>query len=64
MFKIAKLKEVNNEIINITYVTQEQCEFKNGKKVSLESFKTKNMTAPTKTTIIIPIIIIIPLFFI
>lgn len=40
MFKIAKLENVTNEILSIDYVNQEQCNFKDGKKTSYESFKT------------------------
>lgn len=40
MFKLAKLEKVNNEKVSINLVTQEQCSYENGKKVSHESFKT------------------------
>lgn len=40
MFKIAKLENVNNEVVSIDYATQEQSKYENGKKVSHESFKT------------------------
>lgn len=40
MFKIAKLEKVNNEKVSISLVTQEQSSYKNGKKVSFETFKT------------------------
>ena len=40
MFKISKLNQVDNENVNIGLITQEQCKFENGKKVSCESFKT------------------------
>ena len=40
MFKISKLENVKNEVVSIDYVTQEQSEYENGKKVSFEAFKT------------------------
>ncbi len=40
MFKIAKLDQVDHENVNIYLITQEQCKFENGKKISCESFKT------------------------
>ena len=40
MFKIAKLDKVDDENVNIRLLTQKQCKFENGKKVSSEPFKT------------------------
>lgn len=40
MFKIAKLEEVNNEKVNIDYITQEGYKYENGKSILYESFKT------------------------
>lgn len=40
MFKIAKLENVKNEVVNIYYATQEQNKYENGKKKSHEEFKT------------------------
>ena len=40
MFKIAKLKDVNNERVNINYITQEKYKYENGKSILYESFKT------------------------
>ena len=40
MFKINKLKDVNNEVVNITFITQQECKYNNGKKISDNSFKT------------------------
>ena len=36
MFKIAKLENVKNEVVNIYYATQEQNKYENGKKISQE----------------------------
>ena len=40
MFKIAKLDNVEDEKVNIELVTQEQHSYKDGKKESVEIFKT------------------------
>lgn len=40
MFKIAKLEEVNNEKLNIDYITQEDYKYENGKSNLYDSFKT------------------------
>lgn len=40
MFKIAKLKQVNNEKVTINYVNQEGYKFEDGKSKLYESFKT------------------------
>lgn len=40
MFKIAKLKEVNNEKAEINYITQEEYKYENGKSNLYNSFKT------------------------
>ena len=39
MFKIAKLKKVNNEIVNIKLFTQEKNKYENGKKLFLKLLK-------------------------
>jgi len=40
MFKIAKLEEVNNEKLNINYITHEKYKYENGKSNLYDSFKT------------------------
>lgn len=40
MFKVAKLEKVDNENININYVTQESFSYESGKRVKEETFKT------------------------
>ena len=40
MFKITKLKQVNNEKLNIDYITQEEYKYENGKSNLYDSFKT------------------------
>ena len=40
MFKVGKLKNVNNEQVNINLVTEEKNNYKTGKKISPEIFKT------------------------
>lgn len=40
MFKIAKLENVNNEVVNINFITHEQSKYENGKKILHEAFKT------------------------
>lgn len=40
MFKIAKLENVNNEVVTIDFITQSHCQYDNGKKIKEESFKT------------------------
>jgi len=40
MFKIAKLKNVNNENVTINYYTLRKCSTELGKKVKDETFKT------------------------
>lgn len=40
MFKIAKLEKIDNEIVDIGFVTQQRCAYDNGLKVLEESFET------------------------
>jgi len=40
MFKVAKLEKVDNEVITINFVSQQECSYDNGKKISEEVFKT------------------------
>ena len=40
MFKVAKLKKVENENVKIGILTQEKASFKDGKKISTEEYKT------------------------
>lgn len=40
MFKIAKLKEVNNEKVKINYTTQEEYKYENGKSNLYDPYKT------------------------
>lgn len=40
MFKIAKLNDVNNEKVNINYITQEKYKYEKEKSNLYESFKT------------------------
>lgn len=40
MFKISKLKKVNNEKVNINLTTHEQSRYENGKVILSETFKT------------------------